>query len=312
MRCIKNQLNAEIHFCTKKSYEIVLKSNPHITKLHLLENGLINLIKELKNEQFDYIIDIHNNLRTNIIKFAMFNVKSFTFDKINYEKFLAVKFKNINALPRKHLVDRYFEPLLKIGVKNDFVGLEYFIPDKDVVEMSWFPKEFQNGYVAFAIGAQQFTKRLPIQKIIEFCDRVNKPIILIGGKEDADAGAEVENFFKKTDNKIQETYLYKEMNKKTVVFNGCGKFNLNQSASIIKQSEFVLAHDTGMMHVAACFKKEIISFWGNTIPEFGMYPYLTKFTIIENKNLGCRPCSKIGFQSCPKGHFKCMNDLNWN
>jgi heptosyltransferase-2 len=91
--------------------------------------------------------------------------------------------------------------------------------------------------------------------------------------------------------------------------NACGKYTLHQSASLIQQSRVVFSNDTGLMHIAAAFKKEIYCFWGNTIPEFGMYPYKTTFHIIENKNLSCRPCSKIGYKQCPKKHFKCMNEL---
>ena len=66
------------------------------------------------------------------------------------------------------------------------------------------------------------------------------------------------------------------------------------------------------MHIAAAFKKKIISIWGNTIPEFGMYPYLPDKSseIIQVENLKCRPCSKIGFQKCPKKHFKCMLEID--
>ena len=64
------------------------------------------------------------------------------------------------------------------------------------------------------------------------------------------------------------------------------------------------------MHIAAAFKKPIISVWGNTVPEFGMWPYYGKEVIPNNisqvHNLSCRPCSKIGYNACPKGHFKCM------
>lgn len=98
------------------------------------------------------------------------------------------------------------------------------------------------------------------------------------------------------------------------IFNACGKFNLNQSASLVKQAEKILTNDTGLMHIAAAFNKEIYSFWGNTIPEFGMYPYMPqcpdRSTILEVKDLRCRPCSKIGYQKCPKGHFDCMNKVN--
>jgi ADP-heptose:LPS heptosyltransferase len=89
----------------------------------------------------------------------------------------------------------------------------------------------------------------------------------------------------------------------------CGMYNLNQSASLIKKASKVYTHDTGLMHIAAAFKKEIISIWGNTTPRFGMYPYMTPHQIIENNHLHCRPCSKIGYSKCPKGHFKCMRAL---
>lgn len=74
----------------------------------------------------------------------------------------------------------------------------------------------------------------------------------------------------------------------------------------------ILTHDTGLMHIAAAFKKKIISVWGSTVPEFGMYPYLPDpaSEIIEIKNLPCRPCSKLGYKKCPKGHFKCINEIN--
>ena len=68
------------------------------------------------------------------------------------------------------------------------------------------------------------------------------------------------------------------------------------------------------MHIAAAFKKRIISIWGNTIPEFGMNPYYgekqIRNYIFQIPNLSCRPCSKLGYDECPKGHFKCMNLIN--
>ena len=93
--------------------------------------------------------------------------------------------------------------------------------------------------------------------------------------------------------------------------NLCGQLNINQSASIIQQAQKVITSDTGLMHIAAAFKKNITSVWGNTIPEFGMGVYLpsNESKIVEVKNLSCRPCSKLGHHSCPKKHFKCMNDI---
>jgi ADP-heptose:LPS heptosyltransferase len=295
-RAIKQQVrNAEVHYCTKPTFKTILESNPNIDKVHCLKGSLGSLVEELKEENFDYIVDLHNNLRTRIIKFRL-GVKSKSFNKLNFRKWLLVNFK-INHLPAVHIVDRYLEAASELGVKNDGKGLEYFIPDKDRVNLSDLPVEFSNGYAAFAIGAQHFTKRLPIEKIMELCRKISLPVVLMGGKEDALTGEEIAKNLK-TEGRL--------------VFNSCGKFNLNQSASLVQQSRLVFSHDTGLMHIAASFGKEIYSIWGNTVPEFGMYPYLTKYHLLQNAELSCRPCSKIGYQSCPKGHFKCMKDQDFS
>jgi heptosyltransferase-2 len=68
------------------------------------------------------------------------------------------------------------------------------------------------------------------------------------------------------------------------------------------------------MHIAAAFKKPIISIWGNTVPTFGMTPYYGNMqapnAIFQIENLKCRPCTKIGFDRCPKRHFNCMQQQN--
>lgn len=307
MRCLKKQLDAEVHYCTKTSYKGLLEENPYVDKVHCYDGKLGPLLKTLKAEKFDYVIDLHNNFRTRLIKFSL-GKKAYSFDKLNLEKWLLVNLK-VNRLPNKHIVDRYMATVTPLGVENDGEGLDYFIPEKDEVEPDWLPETHQKGYIAFAIGGQHATKQLPVRRIIEVCDKINKPVILLGGKEDKAVGEDVERFFDTSHDSNELTEGLRKLNKKALIFNGCGKFNLNQSASILKNSMAVFSHDTGLMHMAAALKKEVFSIWGNTVPEFGMYPYNTKFTIFEKKGLSCRPCSKIGHSKCPKGHFKCMNDI---
>lgn len=306
-RCLKTQLEAEVHYATKPEYRPILESNPYIDKIHMLDQGINRLIKNLKQEKFDYVIDLHNNLTTSLIK-SRLKVTHHSFYKANIPKWLMVNFKYDN-LPRQHIVDRYMETIKPLGVGHDRLGLDYFIPEKDEVENEWLPENFRNGYVVYAIGAKFNTKKLPVNRMIELCDRINKPIILLGGKEDQEKGEEVAKFFRRNPATAEYEPKLLELNKKAEVYNACGLFNLNQSASIIKNATHVFTHDTGMMHIAAAFKKYIFCIWGNTIPAFGMYPYKTQFTILENNHVNCRPCSKIGFKKCPKGHFKCMNDI---
>jgi ADP-heptose:LPS heptosyltransferase len=293
VRCLKQQVpGAEVHYCTKKSFAGLVESNPHVDRVHCLEGSLNQLIRELKKERFDYIIDLHHNLRTAIIKLRL-GVRSYSFDKLNTQKWLLTRWK-INAMPPVHIVDRYMATLRPFDVINDEQGLDYYIPYRDQVESEWLPATHRSHYVAYAIGGQHNTKKLPVPRMIELCRKIDYPIVLLGGKEDAAAGAEIEQALGSK-----------------LIYNACGKYNLNQSASLLQQARVVFSHDTGLMHIAAALKKKVYSIWGNTTPLFGMYPYKTPYVVLENNELSCRPCSKIGYAQCPLQHFKCMNELSF-
>lgn len=308
VRTLKTQLSGvTLHYATKAQYAGLLSANPYIDQVHLLHDSLGDLIGRLKAEKFDIVIDLHHNLRTRRIRWAL-GTRSHAFDKLNVEKWLYVNLK-INRMPNVHIVDRYMATVAPLGVQMDEGGLDYFIPEKDEVELDWLPETHRRQYVAFAIGGQHATKQLPVERMIELCDRINKPVILLGGPEDRANGEKIEAFFRqRSENSGYEEGL-RELNKKTVIFNGCGKFNLHQSASLVRQAYVVFTHDTGLMHIAAAFGKRVYSIWGNTTPLLGMYPYRTPFTVLENNRLSCRPCSKIGYDRCPKGHFKCMKEI---
>lgn len=290
IRGIKKQVeNAEIHYFTKAQYAGILESNPYVHKVHVL-SSFRESIKKLRDEKFDYIIDLHKNLRTYRFKNKL-KVMDFSFPKLNWEKWLMVNFK-INKLPDKHIVDRYYQPVYLFDVSNDLSGLDFFIPEQDYEVVSNILKtQSIVDFIAFGIGGQHYTKKLPDDMILKLCEKIDYPIVLLGGQED------------------DKTAQFIKKNCPNVI-NFCGKLNLSQSAEIIRNSKAVISHDTGLMHIAAAFKKDIISIWGNTIPEFGMYPYLagSKSKMFEVKELKCRPCSKIGFKKCPKQHFKCMKN----
>jgi heptosyltransferase-2 len=291
VRCLKQQYpKAEIHYLTKPAFENILVNNPYITKVHMLDKPLLKKTIELKHLGFDYIIDLHNNLRTRIIK-SVLDIPAFSFDKLNAEKAQLVNCK-LDTLPQVHVVDRYLDTVKSFDVSNDGKGLDYFIPD-DVTLSGEVKQLTSKPYIAVAIGAQHSTKRLPIQKLIDVCKNINSNIILLGGKEDEQTGEEI----------AKQSGSY--------VVNLSGKLSLHQSALVVKLAQKVITHDTGLMHIAAAFKKPIISIWGNTVPEFGMTPYYGNYNInqqlFEVRNLSCRPCSKIGFNACPKTHFNCMH-----
>jgi ADP-heptose:LPS heptosyltransferase len=291
VRCIKQQYpNAEIHYFTKPAFASILQANPYIDKVHVLDEALLKKTTSLKKIGFDYVIDLHNNLRTRIIK-SVLDVPAFSFDKLNIEKSQLVKL-GVNSLPPIHIVDRYLATLSSFNVVNDGKGLDFFIPAETVLPDA-LQHIAQQAFVTIAVGAQHATKRLPTDKLIELCKLIKHPIVLLGGKEDVATGKQIEQAVG------------------THVHNYCGALSLQQSALAVKQSIVLITHDTGLMHIAAALQKSTISVWGNTVPEFGMTAYYgnqpVPNAIFEVKQLSCRPCSKIGFHQCPKQHFNCMN-----
>jgi len=297
IRCLKEQVkDIEIHFLTKQTFASIVSVNPNVTRVFGIQKKVSEVLQQLKTEHYDYVIDLHNNLRTKQVIWAL-KSPSKSFPKLNFKKWLLVQLK-VNRMPVVHIVDRYFKATQNFNIVNDLKGLDFFIPEKDHVKLSELPEAFEKPYISLVIGAQHFTKRMPNERLIALCKELTLPVVLIGGKEDVNNAKLIENAL---DNNV---------------YNACGKYNLFQSASIIKQAALVITHDTGMMHIAAAFNKKIISLWGNTVPEFGMYPYMPQHPensyVAEVKDLSCRPCSKIGKTSCPKGHFKCMNDIDLN
>lgn len=287
MRCIKDQVKeSEITFLVKPQYEQLVKSNPHVDEVMIWEGG--DTISRLKAKKFDYVIDLHHNIRTMRIKKAL-SAQSYSFPKKNVQKWLKVNFK-MDIMPKVHIVDRYFEAVRPIGVQNDMKGLEYHFENPLPPDLSeWNIKE--QAFICCAIGGQFATKKMPDEKLIEVLQKIDLPIYLIGGKEDVTSG-----------NNISE-------HAGDQVTSLCGQLTIDESAHIIKACKVLITHDTGMMHIGAALFKPVVSIWGNTTPEFGMYPYFPqnpeKFSIHE-VNVKCRPCSKIGYQKCPKKHFKCM------
>ncbi len=294
IRAVKKQKNAELHFLTKFQYKNLLEHNPYIDQLHLLKDNLSALVKKLKQEKFDYVIDLHKSLRSRRIGFQL-SCPTITFNKLNVKKFKAVYLKS--PLNEKHLVERYFEALKPIGIQNDHQGLDYFLPSQQASSLITEHGLKKEGYAITCLSGTYFTKKFPPHKWVELIEKWPLKVVLIGGLQERVESDLIEN-----------TLLKKEIK----VLNLVAECSVHDSAFLIKHASIVFTGDTGMMHIAAAFKKKIISLWGNTIPAFGMYPYGAdpKSKCFEVKNLSCRPCSKLGHSKCPKTHFKCMQDID--
>lgn len=296
IRCLKKQTEAELHFLTKKSFAPILLPNPHLDSVFSIERKIWEVVPILRRERYDYIIDLHHNMRSFSLKKMLFSVPAYSFKKLNIEKWLLVNFK-INRLPNKHIVDRYIDTAASFGIENDGLGLDFFFETTPLLPLPF------SDYIALPIGAGKVTKALTVNKIVEIIENISIPIVLLGGKKEVHKAKLIER-------KLEKNHARRKLRWSNLV----GKCSLAESAWIIKNATIVLTGDTGLMHIAAAFKKNIITIWGNTTPKFGMYPYYAGGnnlnTNIEHLTLPCRPCSKIGYDACPQGHFNCIEQLD--
>ena len=295
IRCLKQAYpESEVHFLTKDTYTSIVSTNPHISKVISLSESIFALSQKIAQEDYDVVVDLHNNLRSNLlIQLLPEKVKVLQYHKNRLKRSLSVWLKR-DFFKGRHVVDQYFEALKPLNVYHDGNGLDYFIHPDDKVSRTNLPFTHLAGFAVFCLGATHFTKKWPEEKWMALCEEIPLPVILIGGKSEAEIGQ-----------KLAEQDPFK-------IINACGKYSLGQSASIIQQAKFVVTHDTGMMHIAAAFKKKTISIWGGTVHWLGFRPFMDDPSLnitVENEALTCRPCSKYGRKNCPKGHFKCMKDI---
>lgn len=287
LRILQNGLEggAEIHMVVRKRYLPVVENNSRISKVYSFESTVQEVISDLEDEHYDYVIDLQNNLRSSIIKKRLGSL-AFTVEKKNFAKFLWIKLGFKLEIP--HIVERYINTLKTLGLKDDGKGLEFEIPSDIFVDLP-----FQD-YTAVVIGANHFGKRPDAAHWGSIIHRIPGNIILIGGKED----------------EMMSTALMTE--KRIVSY--VGHLTLMESAWVVRNAQLVVAGDTGLMHIAAAFEKDIISLWGCTRPGLGMAPWRAgvRSVILEPQGRGERPCSKLG-DSCNHGQLnRCIHQIDLN
>ncbi len=298
LRCLREKHpNAEIHFLTKSTYAELLQASTFHDKTLFFEGDLMQTRCAIRAEKYTHIIDLHNNLRTRLLTAGIFGARIKRVDKLNLQKWLLTYFK-LNKLPKRHLVDRYIFTFKDLGIKNDQNNTVFSIPKSAEIDLKHYDL-LPGSFLAVVMGGQFATKKFPVASLIQVLTNCNLPIALLGGE----------------DEKVEAQKLMAALPAKNI-HSFCGELSLLSAASVVSKANRVLTNDTGLMHITAMFAVPIISIWGNTVPAFGMYPYRPSsenaVKIHQVSNLACRPCSKIGYQNCPKGHFDCMNkqDLN--
>lgn len=293
--------DAEIDFVVKKKFSGLIRHNPNIDNLFEYDDNknisLSEFVKLFNDRAYDYIFDLHNNFRSIYLRQKISAKKKFHIRKDKLAQTVLVKFKWRRYIQLKSIPERYLEVGLRAGIQDDGKGLEIYWDEKNespVIEHFKKRKiDMTRPAIGIAPGAGYFTKQWPIEYFERLVGQINTDggfnIILIGG-----------------DNEIE---LAKQLNHIPNVYNFTGNLNILESGIAISKLKCLISNDSGMMHMATAVHTPVIAIFGSSVREFGFYPYRADGFVVENKNAKCRPCSHVGKNTCPKGHFMCMNEI---
>lgn len=288
IRALKTKYpDTKIDFLVREEYADAVKLNPYLNFVYVLSRSekMNLLIKIIMENNYDFIIDLQNNLRSRTLRTKL-NTVSYSYSKPTFEKFLLVRFK-INLLKQfKSIPQRYSEALP--GLMLDDKGLELFLPQSTGSKLIG-----ANKYIGLIPGSKHFSKRWPPEYFIELGNKLLLhdfvPVIL-GGRDDKELCESISSGISSSINLGNDN-------------------NLFQTASDMKLCTVIVSNDSGLMHTAVAVGTPVIAIFGSSVKDFGFVPYGAKNLILENNSLSCRPCSHIGRNSCPQRHFKCMREI---
>ncbi|HTK81017.1 MAG TPA: lipopolysaccharide heptosyltransferase II [Bacteroidota bacterium] len=300
---------ARIDFLVKSEYAELVRHNPNLSSIIELNasgrDELRRLKEQIHAERYDVILDLHNSLRSKYIRFFSGAKSVRVVNKHAVARLMLVRFKRrFYPKPIPPVAERYLETASGLGVVNDGKGLEVVVPYEQATEvaslMSKYSLDKYSSTIGFVPSSKHFTKRWPAGKFvelgIELAAKENVKVLIFGGKEDVEYCGDI-------------AQMINARAGRTAAESVAGKFSLLETAAAFDACHLVVTNDTGLMHVAAARKKKVVAIFGSTVEEFGFFPYGTEYSVVQRDELPCRPCTHVGLASCPRGHFRCMKDI---
>ncbi len=292
---------AKIDYVVRQEYTELLRAAPplhHIWTYNTATGltGLWKLRQTLKEHQYDVVLDLHRNIRSLLLRLGGVGNQTVAIQKQVFRRWLLVKFKwntFTNPLPVAH---KYLFTARRAGLHLMLPEKYFFLPQTITKKMQPMTQELllQNFRVVMAPGARHATKQWPAeyyQQLIQLIfQQYGWRTILLGSATEAPL---IQRIARTTPDL---TRLFP------------GNLSLLESAALIEALPYFISNDSGLMHIAAALHKPQLAFFGPTVREFGFFPLNDRAIVLEQKELTCRPCSHLGTEHCPLGHFRCMRE----
>lgn len=281
-----------------------MPSNLHFKGVNLNDYkgliGLYRLYNELKQERFDAIADIHDVLRTKVLRsfFALSGVKTAHIDKGRTEKKALCRAKGKRLVQLKTSIERYVDVFQSLGlpVKIQFRSI-YGQQKGDASLFDKLAKPIGNErWIGFAPFATHQGKVLPIattsEVINRLCDDTCNRLFLFGGGQE-----EIKQLQALAEGKSQVKVV-------------AGQLKMNGELALMSHLGVMVSMDSANMHLASLVGIPVVSVWGATHPYAGFMGWRQSENLAIQKDLDCRPCSIFGNKPCLRGDYACLNNIS--
>jgi len=300
----ENYPGARISFLVKKEFASLVQYNSHIQQLIIFDKkggweALRQLKQRIREENFDWYIDLHNNLRTNYLKLSTRFPEVSSYSKQSFRRWLLVKFGKNIFKEAKPVYLKYFDAVKHRNLVYDNRGTEVYFPSSELQSLESRMRsdgmDTSSPIVVICPGASFSNKQWLPGRFGNVADSlVNEKqmqVVFLGGPNDTG---------------LCDSILSGMKNK---AGNYAGQLSLLGSAALLGKANAVITNDSGMMHLAQSQNTPVVAIFGPTTKEMGFFPIETKSKVIEDKSVPCRPCTTKGLNYCPKKHFNCMNRI---
>ena len=284
-----------IHLLLRKGNESLLKNHPYIDELLIFDKSkkyksLFGLVKRIRNEQYDYVVNAQRFFTTGLITALSGGKITIGFNK-NPLSFLFSK-TLAHVIGDGHETDRN-QSLIASITDEKTAKPKLYPSQEDFDKVEIYTKE---RFVCIAPTSVWFTKQYPKEEWVKFINKMPKDFViyLLGAPSDNEACEEI---------------IASSDNPKTV--NLAGKLSLLQSAALMQKAKMNYVNDSAPMHLCSAVNAPVAAIYCSTVPNFGFGPLSDQSVIIEtSKELSCRPCGLHGHRACPEKHFDCAYSID--
>lgn len=285
---------ARIHYWTKEEYADVVRHDPAIGHVRVLERearrleDLVSMAAEL--EDMDLIVDLHGNTRTRVLAFRqaapVLRAPSFRLRRAAQVHARALRPK---APPTA--LERYAMALAPLGLEVTEAPRVAAPVEAEAWAATWL-EEWTAGErpVALLPGARHFTKRWPEEHWTSLLDG-----LLAAGRAVVCCTPPAEKaLFPALAERLARAPRGRWCTEP-----------LARIAAVLSRCAAAVSSDSGLMHLAAARGARVVALFGSTAPELGFAP-AGEGHVVLCRHEPCQPCTLHGRESCPKGHFRCM------